>query len=145
MSSLEEEFRRLYAESKALEEYIQALRQRYQLLEASESALLTAKDAIKALTQSQEGQQMLVEVGGGVYVRTSVVDSKRALINVGEGVFIDKTVEDCQKILEDRVESIRKAKQSALEEMTQAQQQLNDRQSRLVQISQRLQTLTKNE
>lgn len=143
MSSLEEEFRRLYAESKALEEYIQALRQRYQLLEASESTLLTAKDAIKALTQSQEGQQMLVDIGGGVYVRASIVDSKRALINIGEGIFVDKTIDDCQKILEERVESIRKAKQNALEEMMQAQQQLNDKQSKLVQISQRLQTATK--
>lgn len=143
MSSLEEEFRRLYAESKALEEYIQALRQRYQLLEASENTLLTAKDAIKALTQSQEGQQMLVDIGGGVYIKASIIDNKRALINIGEGVFVDKTIDDCQKILDERVESIRKAKQNALEEMIRAQQQLNDKQSKLVQISQRLQTVTK--
>jgi len=138
MSSLEEEFRKLYSESRALEEYIQALRSRYQLLEASESTLVTAKDAISALSKSQENQQILVDVGGGVYIRCSIVDNKRALISIGEGVFIDKTVEECEKILEDRVESIRKAKRETLEELSKAQQQLNERQTRLSQISQKL-------
>jgi prefoldin alpha subunit len=139
----EEEFRRTYLESKAIEDYIEALRSRYQLVDASEIALNNAKDALKAVSESGVGQSLMVDVGGGIYVRASLADTSRVLVGIGEGVYLEKSREEAEKILEQKIESLRKAKETLVQEVNRAQAQYAERQSRLSSLSQRLPTAQK--
>ena len=134
----EEEVRQAYLESKAIEEYMQALRSRYQLLDASESSLGNAKEALKSIVDAAEGQHMLVDVGGGIFVNASLGDNKDVLITVGEGVYLSKTTEGASKLLDERLESVRKAKETVLQELTRAQTQYAQRQTRLSELTEKL-------
>ena len=134
----EEEVRQTYLESKALEEYLQALRSRYQLLDASEVTLGNAKEALKSISDSAEGGHLLVDVGGGVYVNAALGDTKNVLITVGEGVFLSKTSEGASKLLDERLESVRKAKETLLQEINRVQTQYAQRQTRLSELSEKL-------
>ena len=134
----EEEVRQTYLESKAIEEYIQALRSRYQLLDASEVTLGNAKEALKSTSSSTEGQYLLVDVGGGVYIKATLGDTKNVLITVGEGVYLGKTSEEASKLLDERIESVRKAKEALLQEINRAQTQYTQRQTKLSELSQQL-------
>ncbi len=134
----EEEFRRTYLESKAIEEYIEALRSRYQLVDASEITLNNAKDALRSVSESGQGQTLMVDVGGGVYVRAALADATRVLVGIGEGVYLEKSREDAEKILDQKLESLGKAKNTLVQELNRAQVQYADRQSRLSSLSQRM-------
>jgi len=134
----EEEVRRTYLESKAIEEYIQALRSRYQLLDASEVTLGNAKEALKSISDSAEGEHLLVDVGGGVYVSATLGDTKNVLITIGEGVYLNKTSEGASKILDERLESVKKAKETLLQEINRAQTQYAQRQTRLSELTEKL-------
>jgi len=136
----EEEIRRTYLESRAIEEYIEALRSRYQLLDASEITLTNAKEALRSISESGQGQPMMVDVGGGVYVRGSLADVNKVLVSIGEGVYLDKSREDALKILEQRVESLIKAKEAIVQEINRAQVQYSERQSKLSSLSQKIST-----
>jgi prefoldin alpha subunit len=134
----EEEFRRTYLESKAIEEYIEALRSRYQLVDASEITLNNAKDALRSISESGQGQSLMVDVGGAVYVRAALADATRVLVGIGEGVYLEKSREDAEKILDQKLESLAKAKETLVQEMNRAQVQYTDKQSRLSSLSQRM-------
>jgi len=134
----EEEVRQAYLESKAIEEYIQALRSRYQLLDTSEITLGNASEALRSISSSTEGEHLLVDVGGGVYVKATLEDTKNILITVGEGVYLGKTSEEASKLLNERIESVRKAKETLLQEINRAQTQYAQRQTKLSELSQQL-------
>jgi len=134
----EEEFRRTYLESRAIEEYIEVLRSRYQLVDASEVTFNNAGEALRSIGESGVGHPLMVDIGGGVYVKASLADVDRVLVGIGEGVYLEKSREEAQKILQQRIESLGKAKETLIQEINKAQTQYAERQSRLSSLSQRI-------
>ncbi|MHB8605747.1 MAG: prefoldin subunit alpha [Thermoplasmatota archaeon] len=66
-------------------------------------------DSLEALASADEGEEVLVPLGGGAFVHARLASKDRVLSSIGGGVHVEGGVADAKRRLEERVASAEKA------------------------------------
>jgi prefoldin alpha subunit len=120
----EKQLRRLVSEIRMMENTVQILEQRLQLLEASIAELHLAQGSLGDLKDVEPDSNLLVPVGGGVFMNARLGDLGKVIVGIGADVSVEM---EYGKALEDvggRLQEIEKAQESVQEQLGQVLGQL---------------------
>ncbi len=79
-----------------------------ELLESTVSEYGRARDTIEEVGNAREGSEILVPIGGNVFIYSTLKDSSSVITGIGGNVAIEKKVDKAIDIIEKRIEDIRK-------------------------------------
>ncbi|RLF05648.1 MAG: prefoldin subunit alpha [Thermoprotei archaeon] len=98
---------RLAAEYTALSQLAEEVRRRIELLNATLNEVASAKSALEELEVVEEGEELLVPIGAGVYVRAKVSGKSEVLVTIGANILVEKSIEEARKYLDEREQKLR--------------------------------------
>jgi len=110
--SNEEQIRQAYVEVRVLENYVEEIRTRLQVVVTTSTELQTTRAAVEALSKTPEGTPLLVNLGGGVYGLARTSDPTKILLDVGTGIVVEKTVDGSLELINKRLGDLEKARAS---------------------------------
>lgn len=94
---------------KFLEQQMMQLDQQLQELES-------VRDSIEEIEKSEEGQDMLIPLGAGVFIEGQVRNCKKVRMNVGAGAVVEKNVQDAKKLVEEQINALENVRAKMTEE-----------------------------
>jgi len=120
----EKQLRRLVTEIRMMEGTVQVLEQRLQILNATVTELRLAQGSLGDLKNVEPGSNLLVPVGGGVFMNAQLGDLGKIIVGIGADVSVEM---ECEKALEDisgRLQEMEQAQASVQEQLGQVLGQL---------------------
>jgi prefoldin alpha subunit len=96
-------------------EQLNTIDMQLQMLQAALADVYKAKMTVESLEKTTEKSDILIPVGGGVYVHGSIGDSAKVLVGVGADVVIEKTSEDAVKKIDERIKSLQESQQKLVQ------------------------------
>jgi prefoldin alpha subunit len=120
----EQQLRRLVTEIKMMEGTAQILEQRLQLVGANISELRLAQGSLEDLKKVEVGSNLLVPVGGGIFMNARLGDTGRVIVGVGADVSVEMEHEAAVNDVAERLQELEKAHESAQEQLGQILSQL---------------------
>jgi prefoldin alpha subunit len=115
----EEIARQLATEIRILEGSAATLQSRLDIVRTAINEVALAHATLEGLTKLQDGDDTLVPVGAGSYVRMKIADSKKLVMGVGAGTAIEKDVPSSIEELKGRVQELDKARNSIQQQLDQ--------------------------
>jgi prefoldin alpha subunit len=115
----EEIIRQLATEIRILEGSVNALQSRLNIVRTAINEVNLAHATLEGLTKLQDGDDTLVPVGAGSYVRMRVADSKKLVMGVGAGTAIEKDVPSSIEELKVRIQEMDRARISIQQQLDQ--------------------------
>lgn len=98
----EEEVRRLVLAYQQYQAQAEALVRQINFMQLTGEGLDRALGAVDAMDKAEEGQEMLVPIGSGSFVRALLASREKVVLNVGAGVSIEKTAPEAKETLKAR-------------------------------------------
>lgn len=115
----EELVRQLATEIRILEGSAAALQSRLDIVRAAINEVNLAHATLTGLSSMQDGDDTLVPVGAGSYIRMRIADSKKLVMGAGAGTAIEKDVTSSIGELKGRIEELDKARNSIQQQLDQ--------------------------
>ena len=115
----EEVVRQLAAEIRILEGSVTTLQSRLEVVRSAISEVAMAHATLEGLTKMQEGEETLVPVGAGSYIRMKVADPKKLIMGIGAGTAMEKEVTNSIEELKGRAQELDKARNSIQQQLDQ--------------------------
>jgi len=109
----------LATEMRILEGSAGTLQSRLDIVRTAISEVTLAHATLEGLTKMQDGDDTLVPVGAGSYVRMKIADSKKLVMGIGAGTAIEKDVASSIEELKGRVLELDKARNSIQQQLDQ--------------------------
>jgi prefoldin alpha subunit len=103
----EEDKQGIAVEYELMRQEVANIDRQIQELQFKQVELLAIKQSAEAI-QSSQNKELLVPLGTGFYINSSLSNNKTVLVNVGAGVVIEKKFNDAIKIVDEQIESIGK-------------------------------------
>jgi len=117
--SEEEIIRQLVTEIRILEGSVTALQSRLDIVRAAINEVTLAHNTLEGLVKLQDGDDTLVPVGAGSYIRMRIADSKRLIMGIGAGTAMEKDVPSSIEELKSRLQDLDKARNSIQQQLDQ--------------------------
>jgi prefoldin alpha subunit len=111
--------RQLATEIRILEGSAATLQSRLDIVRSAINEIALAHATLDGLTKLQEGDDTLVPIGGGSYIRMKVADSKKLVMGIGAGTAMEKDVPSSLEELKGRVQELEKARNSIQQQLDQ--------------------------
>ena len=115
----EDVVRQLASEIRILEGSIGVLQSRLDIVRAAINEVTLAYNTLEGMKKLQNGEDTLIPVGAGSYIRMQVADSKKLVMGIGAGVAIEKDVESSVEELKGRLQDLDKARTSIQQQLDQ--------------------------
>lgn len=125
----EDELRQTLAVMDNLKEQIENLSGQLQLIQDSVNDFARAKETAKQYATAEADSEMLVSVGGGVYLPAKIVNTGRGLMYTASGYSFEEPIDRIVDIIDGRVKELVDASQKVYQRMSELQNQLNGLQS----------------
>ena len=90
------------------EQNVTLLQQRLELVQAYMNNFRAGLMVLEEIEGRKEGEEMLMNVGGSIFVQAKVVDSSKVTRTIGSGVRIEQTVEDAKIAVQEQDSSLEK-------------------------------------
>jgi len=107
---------RMYQEQQLTESNITLLQQRLELVQAYLNNFRAGLMVLEEIEGRKEGEEMLMNVGGSIFVQANLVDSSIVTRTIGSGVRIEQTVEDAKTAVQEQVTGLEKQYATLAEE-----------------------------
>jgi prefoldin alpha subunit len=115
----EEIVRQLATEIRILEGSVTTLQSRLEVVRSAINEVALAHATLEGLTKLQDGDDTMVPVGAGSYIRMRIADSKKLVMGIGAGVAMEKDVMSSIDELKGRVQELDKARNSIQQQLDQ--------------------------
>ena len=102
------------AEYALLTQIADELRRRIELLNAALGEMAAAKSALEEVEKLEKGEEILVPLGSGVYLKAMVADKQSALLALGADVVVERSFSEIKEYLDRREQQIREALQKSV-------------------------------
>lgn len=107
---------RIYTEQQITESNISLLQQRIEIIQAYLTNYQSGLMVLKEIEKKKEGEEMLMNVGGNIFVEATLVNPSKVTRGIGSGVRIEQSLEEAKKAVQSSVEGLEKQYQSMAEE-----------------------------
>jgi prefoldin alpha subunit len=111
--------RQLATEIRILEGSAATLQSRLDIVRTAINEVALAHATLEGLIKLQDGDDTLVPVGAGSYIRMRIADSKKLVMGIGAGTAIEKDVPSSIEELKGRVQDLDKARNSIQQQLDQ--------------------------
>src|SRR3989338_674899 len=99
----EEKLQEKYIEMKMIEEHIKQLQEQLSTLEQQLGESMTARQSLDEVGKTDIGEEILVPLTQGVFVRATLKDNKDFLVNVGASTVVKKDLEGTKRLMENQI------------------------------------------
>jgi prefoldin alpha subunit len=96
-----------------------ALQSRLDIVRAAINEITLAHNTLDGFKSLQEGEDTLIPIGAGSYVRMKIADSKKLVMGIGAGAAIEKDVDSSVEELKGRLQELDKARNSIQQQLEQ--------------------------
>ncbi|MGY5871615.1 MAG: prefoldin subunit alpha [Candidatus Thorarchaeota archaeon] len=107
---------RIYTEQQMTESNITLIQQRLELVQAYITNFRAGLMVLEEIEGKEEGEEMLMNVGGSIFVQAKLVDSSKVTRSIGSGVRIEQSVVDAKTAVQEQMSSLEKQYESMAEE-----------------------------
>ncbi|NWF96365.1 MAG: prefoldin subunit alpha [Candidatus Thorarchaeota archaeon] len=108
----QEQFQKLYNEQQAVNANLEAVRERLEVLQLYLNNYRIGLMVLEELAKRAEGDEVLLAVGGGLFVQARLRSTAKVFRDIGSGVRIESTVEDAKKYAQESIASLEKQYES---------------------------------
>jgi len=98
-----DELAKIAYEMQLYREEAQVLQQQLENLQLNYASVELAIQTLENVAKLSKGDQMLLPVGSGAYIKSKVENNEVALVDVGAGVVVEKPIPDAVKFLKSRM------------------------------------------
>lgn len=137
MSETESTYSRLLSEERLLEEQLNDLQSRIEIISAQVQEHINASITMNNL-KNEQGHDALIPIGAQIYIRATINDTSKVLIGLGAGISVEKTVEQAGTDLEARVSNMQKLLTSMRDEYAKTAEKVNNLRSQLGETAQEI-------
>jgi len=135
----ESQLRQIVTEMRMMENTVNTLQQRLQIVVASVSELRLAKQSLEDLKAVKPGSNLLVPVGGAAFINANLGDVEKVVVGIGADVSLEMAYDDAVKDINERLEEMEKAQGSIEQQLGQIMAQLEAHQSVAERLSSEIQ------
>jgi len=107
---------KIYTEQQLTESNIGLLQQRLEMLQAYLNNFRAGLMVLEELEGRKEDEEMLMNVGGSIFVQAKLVEPSKVTRSIGSGVKIEQSVEDAKTAVQEQIASLEKQYESLAEE-----------------------------
>ncbi|MGY5881151.1 MAG: prefoldin subunit alpha [Candidatus Thorarchaeota archaeon] len=107
---------RLYQEQQLTESNITLLQQRLELIQAYLTNFKAGLMVLEEIEGRKEGEEMLMNVGGSIFVEAKLVNPSSVTRSIGSGVRIEQSVGDAKTAVQEQVSVLEKQYETIAEE-----------------------------
>ena len=125
----EDELRQTLSVMDGLKEQIESLSAQLELIQESVTDFSRAKETAKSYTESATDTEMLVSVGGGVYLPAKIVNTGRGVLYSAAGYSFEEPIAKIIEVMDGRIKELVESSQKVYQRMTEMQNQLNSLQA----------------
>lgn len=90
---------------------LENLSRQQELIRGSLEEHLRAKETAEAFSKAEDGEEVLVPAGAGVFLHAKIGDAKSGIANIGAGVMMERDLPDIAKMLDSRIGELKTAAQ----------------------------------
>ncbi len=112
-----EKLQEKYFEMQMLEQQINHIKKQIEQFDAHVAELQGSVETLNDLKEAGKGNEMLVPVAGGIFMKASIADADKLVVNVGSQVAVEKSVEDTQKIVSTQIGEMMQYREQLIENM----------------------------
>jgi len=122
---IDETLEKLIYEFQFLKGIIENIQQRIDLVNATMAEMQVAISTFEGLSIEKVGSSMLVPIGGGSYVKTSLENLDKIVVGIGADVAVEKTLAEAKEDFQKRVFELEKADKSLQQQFDEASMKLS--------------------
>lgn len=130
---------RIYTEQQLTESNIGLLQQRLELVQAYLNNFRAGLMVLEEIEGRKEGEEMLMNVGGSIFVQAKLVDPSKVTRSIGSGVRIEQSVENAKTAVQEQISSLEKQHESMAEEYQKLSARISVLNSQFQQLAAQLQ------
>ncbi|MBU0757995.1 MAG: prefoldin subunit alpha [Nanoarchaeota archaeon] len=104
----------LISELRELDSQIKHMQKHIEVVDSQLMELESLKLSLSEFADTKEGDEMLVPLAAGIYVKGKLADNKELIVNVGANVSVEKKPEEVKEMLAKQSEEIKKFRASLL-------------------------------
>jgi len=105
-NDLREELQRVMVEAESYKRQLETLSSQRTLLEEAGMEMGQSIEAIGQLSKAKVGDELLVPLGSGSYVKAELKENERIVLGIGAGVSMEESLDEAKKVLTDRITKI---------------------------------------
>jgi len=102
-------------------EQLNYLDMQYSYLQTAIADCNKAKITLDQMSKTDNSTEILVPVGGGVFVNANMKNTSKVIFDIGAGLATEKTSEDAIKKIDSRIENLQKTQEKLVTMMQQLQ------------------------
>ncbi len=136
--NVEDELRRLSFEIRILDETLQALQSRMNMVSAVIADLAYAASTLDGIEKNAEGSELLVPVGGSSYIRARLHDAGKVIVGVGASVSVEKSLTEAKEIVKKRSEQLGTTQTSIQQRLMQVAEKANQDRAKFQELAKEL-------
>ncbi|TFG97448.1 prefoldin subunit alpha [Candidatus Thorarchaeota archaeon] len=107
---------RIYQEQQLTESNITLLQQRIELIQAYLNNFKSGLMVLEEIESRKEGEEMLMNVGGSIFIQAKLVDPTNVTRSIGSGVRIEQSVVDARIAVQEQIGGLEKQRDSISKE-----------------------------
>ena len=107
---------KLYTEQQLTDSNITLLQQRLELVQAYLTNFRAGFMVLEEIEGRKEGEEMLMNVGGSIFVQAKLVDPSKVTRSIGSGIRIEQSVEAAKTAVQEQTTRLEKQYESMAEE-----------------------------
>ncbi len=125
----DDELRQAVSAMDTLRAQMESLSEQLQLIQASISEFSRARDTARNYTSVEENAEVMVPVGGGVYLPVKAVNTGRGLVSTAVGYTFEEPLSRIMEMMDARIKELVEASQKVYDRMGEMQRQMNSLQA----------------
>lgn len=134
-SKVEEELRRLSVEMRILEQTVETLQARINMINAVITDLTYANMTLEGLEKQEENVELLIPIGGNSYIKARLETPDKVTVGIGAGVSVEKTLQEAKDIIKKRLEEMEKSRASLQQQFSQVVERINEDRARFEELA----------
>ena len=113
---MEKKLQQIYAEQQTTENSISVLQQRLELVQAYLNNYRSGLMVLEEIENKKEGDEMLINIGGSIFIRANIQEPSNVTRGVGSGVRIEQSTEDAKTAVQEQLTNLEKQSDTLVEE-----------------------------
>ena len=118
---------------------LEGLSQQGELFEITTNELIRARETLTNIKELPSDKEILIPIGGDVFIYSTVSDVKKVLISIGSGTMIEDETENAIEKLDNRLVNLTQTNQNILQTISRLQQQAQDLSMKIQELSREMQ------
>lgn len=99
-----------------IQHQLNEMHEQLQRIEQQVAEVSSLKEGIEDFSKLKKGDEMLVPLANGIFVRAQLLDVDSLKINVGAGVLVEKTCAQALDLIEEQYKAILKLRDEVMEQ-----------------------------